>query len=264
MTFRTLSDGKAAGAANMARDEGLARELSRGEIPPTVRIYGWDPPAVSIGYHQSEEDLDRGALARAGIDLVRRPTGGRAILHWDEVTYCAAIPLAFGSPRAIYAMVNEALLEGIRAMGIPAALRGADADLRRAYSSAEGVPCFAFSVKSEIQVGGRKLVGSAQRRYGSAVLQHGSFLLGPGHRELARFVRADGDFPPGSLSAGIAADLAARTTEAGTVLGRPVGFVEAAEALAAGFERYFSRMPAPREFPGPRPASPTFFIRDRS
>jgi lipoate-protein ligase A len=263
MTIRTLTDGKAAGAANMARDEELARELGGGGIPPTVRIYGWDPPAVSIGYHQREEEIDRAALDRSGIDLVRRPTGGRAILHWNEVTYCAVMPVSLGSPRAIYAMINEALLDGIRAMGIPAGLSGPGVDLRRAYATAGGVPCFSFSVKSEVQVAGRKLVGSAQRRFGNAILQHGSFLLGPEHRGLARFVLAPGDGPRDVVSARIAADLGARTTDAGTVLGRPVPFAEAAGALAAGFGRYFSRMPDPREFPGPARAPHTLISQDR-
>lgn len=263
MTFRILRDGKADGAANMARDEELAREVDGGGVPPTVRIYGWEPPAVSIGHHQSGEDIDRGALDRSGIGLVRRPTGGRAILHWHEVTYCAAVPLSLGAPRALYAMINEALLEGIRALGIAAGLGGSGADLRRAYATPEGVPCFSFSVKSEIQAAGRKLVGSAQRRYGRAVLQHGSFLLGPQHRELARFVRAADGVPRDALAAGIAADLAARTIDAEALLGRPVTFGEAAEALAGGFERYFSRMPAPRELPGLVPASPTLHPQDR-
>jgi lipoyl(octanoyl) transferase len=263
MTFRILTDGKAAGAANMARDEEFALELGRGGIPPTVRIYGWDPPAVSIGYHQPEEDIDRASLERAGIDLVRRPTGGRAILHWNEVTYCAVVPVSLGSPRAVYAMINEALLDGIRAMGIPAVLSGSDVDLRNAYSTAGGVPCFSFSVKSEVQVAGRKLVGSAQRRFGNAILQHGSFLLGPEHRELARFVRASGDDPPDGVSARITADLESRTTDARTVLGRPVPFEEAAGAIAAGFGRYFSRTPAPRDLPGPWPAPSTFTPQDR-
>jgi lipoate-protein ligase A len=264
MNIRTLSDGKAAGAANMARDEELARELALGGIPPTVRIYGWDPPAVSIGYHQSGEEIDRAALARAGIDLVRRPTGGRAILHSDEVTYCAVLPLTLGPPRAIYAMVNEALLIGIREMGIEAQMGGSEPDLRRAYATAEGVPCFSFSVRSEIQAGGRKLVGSAQRRYGAVVLQHGSFLLGPAHRELARYVRPTGGVDGPSFSAGIAADLAVRTTDAATLLGREVAFPEAAAALAAGFERYFSRSSSSRDIPPPARMAGTFSPQELS
>ena len=252
MTFRTLNEGRAAGEANMTRDEQLARALGRGEIPPTARIYGWEPPAVSIGYHQSPDDLDREALSAAGIDLVRRPTGGRAILHWNEVTYCAVVPLSLGAPREIYSLINQALLEGIRAMGIPAGLSASGADLRHAYATARGIPCFSFSVASEIQSGGRKLVGSAQRRFGAAVLQHGSFLLGPEHRQLSRFIRSGG---PGDAAAeAIAADLELRTTDATTVLGRPVGFAEAAGALAAGFERFFSGL---RGTPSFRPDAPS-------
>lgn len=256
MTVRPLTEGKARGAANMARDVELALSLGRGGAAPVVRIYGWDPPAVSVGHHQDEGEIDRAALAGAGFDLVRRPTGGRAILHWNEATYCAAVPSSLGSPRAVYAMINEALLEGIRAMGIDAVLAGSDDDLRRAWSTAEGVPCFSFSVRSEIRAGGRKLVGSAQRRFPGGVLQHGSFLLGPEHRALARFVRGAGSADPAVVRAAVAAGLEARTTDASALLGRPVGFDEAAAALAAGFERYFSRVPAPAEPPGPDPAFP--------
>ena len=246
MTLRILLEGRAAGAANMARDTELATALASGpsSLPasgePVIRLYGWEPPAVSLGYHQDAEDVDAAALAREGIDLVRRPTGGRAILHWNEVTYCAAVPLALGSPRQIYAMLNAALLDGIRAMGIAAGLAADDDDLRMAASSAAGVPCFSTSVRSEIRAGGRKLVGSAQRRFGDVVLQHGSFLLGPEHRALARFVRARRGEEPGAPAAAIAAGLGARTTDAAAELRRGVGFVEAAGALASGFERYFS------------------------
>ncbi len=251
MTLRTLREGMAPGAANMERDQELARRLEHGEIGPTVRIYGWAPPAVSIGYNQDEGDFDTAALARAGIDLVRRPTGGRAILHAHEVTYCAVIPLSFGSPRSIYAMINEALLAGIRAMGIAAELNDADQDLRRAYAAPGGIPCFSTSVRSEIRSGGKKLVGSAQRRFGPVVLQHGSFLLGPQHREIARFVRGSG----GGTESGIAADLAARTTEAETILGRSVTFDEASGAIASGFERFPLPTPGRTGRPGMEPAS---------
>lgn len=251
MNVRVLAEGTASGAANMARDEGLARALAAGGIGPTIRLYGWAPPCLSIGFHQDEGDFDRGALARLGVDLVRRPTGGRAILHWHEVTYCALVPLAAGSPRAIYGMLNEALLAGIRSMGIPAELAGPGPALKAAYASPSGIPCFTVSVKSEIQVGGRKLVGSAQRRYGDAVLQHGSFLLGAQHREIAGLVRAAAPGP----RAAIAAAIAGTTTEAESVLGRVVSHEEASAALAAGFERYFSDTP---DIPRPSGAAPVF------
>ena len=239
MTVRILREGPAGGASNMTRDETLARQLERGEIEPTVRIYGWAPPAISIGFHQREDDFDVPELKRAGIDLVRRPTGGKAILHAHEVTYCAVLPLSYGAPRLLYLMIHEALLGGIRSMGIPAELNAEDQDLRRAYATTGGIPCFSTSVGSEIQVAGKKLVGSAQRRFGRVVLQHGSFLLGAQHRELARFVRpADG-----SPDNDIAASLTTRTTDAESILGRPVSFNEAANALAEGFEQFFAHDP---------------------
>jgi lipoate-protein ligase A len=249
MTVRVLTEGMRTGAENMSRDAGLAEALRRREIGPAIRIYGWDPPAVSIGYHQDEEDFDAAALAAAGVGLVRRPTGGRAILHAHEVTYCAVLPLSAGTPRSIYRMINEALLDALRSMGIPARLSDDDPDLRRALAAPEGIPCFSVAVRSEIRSGGKKIVGSAQRRYGDVILQHGSFLLGTAHREIARFVR--------SGAAAIGADLAAHTTEAETVLGRSVGFAEAAGAVAAAFERYFTRVRELREPPARHPASAT-------
>jgi lipoate-protein ligase A len=153
-------------------------------------------------------------------------------------------------------MIHEALLLGITSMGIQASLEESGSDLHGAYAGPEGIPCFSFSVKSEIRAGGRKLVGSAQRRFGRSILQHGSFLLGPQHLDLARFVRV----PAGGDADGLSAWLASRTTDAGTVLGRVVTFEEARDAVAAGFTRYFSRIPEPRELPGGAPVSSTVHL----
>ncbi len=253
MKVAILAEGRAAGARNMARDEALARALARGEIGPTIRLYGWAPPCLSIGFHQDEAGFDRAGLSRLGVDLVRRPTGGRAILHWHELTYCALLPLSAGSPRSIYALLNEALLGGIRSMGIPAELAGSGPGpgLKSAYDAASGIPCFTVSVKSEIQAGGRKLVGSAQRRYGDVILQHGSFLLGAQHREIAALVSETAPGPRGE----IAAALAERTTEAESLLGRAVTYDEARAAVLAGFERFFSDTP---DIPRPTGAVPDF------
>jgi len=228
MTLRVVVDGAAAGERNMEADAALADALARGEIPPTLRLYGWSPPAISIGYHQSEEDFDAVKMADAGIRLVRRPTGGRAILHWEELTYAAVLPLAAGSPREIYTAIHRTFLRGVLSMGIPADLGDGDGDMRAAGASPGGIACFSTSAKSEIRSGGKKLVGSAQRKVGGVILQHGSFLLGPRHLGIAEFVRPD--------RRGVAlTGLASRTTDAETILGRPVSFAEAAGAISAAF-----------------------------
>jgi lipoate-protein ligase A len=233
MNLRVITDRAGTGAANMAADASMAAALGRAEIPPTLRLYGWDPPALSIGYHQSERDFDVEKLARSGIDLVRRPTGGRAILHWHELTYAIVLPLSAGSPRDLYMAVHDTLLDGIRGMGIPALPGGSDEGLRASYSSPDGVACFSRSVRSEIQVGGKKIVGSAQRKIGDVILQHGSFLLGPQHRRLAEFLQGGAHGP-------VPVDFVSKTTEAETILGRPVSFSEAATAVASAFVTRFS------------------------
>jgi lipoate-protein ligase A len=233
MTLRVIIDGPAAGRLNMEKDSALAEALDRGEIPPTLRLYSWNPPALSIGYHQSASDFDTEKLRAAGIDLVRRPTGGRAILHWHELTYAIVLPLSSGAPRALYERVHEALLAGIGSLGIAAVLGGSDEGLRAAYENPGGVACFSRSVRSEIQAGGKKLAGSAQRKTGRVVLQHGSFLLGTQHRRIAGFIRS-------GTGGATAPDLTAGTTEAETILGRSVSFGEAADAVAASFTDRFS------------------------
>jgi lipoate-protein ligase A len=208
----------------MAIDEALLRARLAGEAPPTVRCFGWRPPAVSLGYGQPLDGIDQAACARLGIGLVRRPTGGSAILHEDpalELTY-SVVARRDDFPGA------DDLLETYRVLG-----SGLAAGLRRLGVEAEVVPlvrerpgpaptfCFARTGAYEIAVGGRKLVGSAQRRQGGGFLQHGSLLL---------------DTDPGRLRAvfcGVADPLAGITTVA-AVLGRRPGFDEVADALAAG------------------------------
>jgi len=234
MILEVIRDGAGTGAHNMAVDTARSVALDRGEIPPTLRLYGWDPPALSIGYHQAEEDFDAEKLRAAGIDLVRRPTGGRAILHWHELTYSVVLPLSAGSPRDLYMKIHEALLGGIRGLGITAGLGGSDEGLRASYTSPGGLACFSSSVRSEIQADGKKLAGSAQRKIGSAILQHGSFLLGPQHRRLAEFIL-------GGTNRGDLADFISKTTEAETILGRPVSFAEAAASVEESFVARFSK-----------------------
>jgi lipoate-protein ligase A len=165
----------------MAIDEALWRGRQAGTAPPTVRFFAWEPPTVSLGYGQALEGaVDIAACRRLGVGLVRRPTGGSAIYHDGperELTYSVtASSEDLGIPvdvLATYRWIARALVRGLRALGAPADLV--------AVSETDGPApafCFARTGRYEIEVAGRKLVGSAQRRHARSFLQHGSILLG--------------------------------------------------------------------------------------
>lgn len=171
--WRVLVDPPLAGATNMARDHALALHVGEGE--GVLRIYRWSSPTVSFGRNEPAKGLyrvDEGE--RRGFGFVRRPTGGRAVLHHLELTYAVVAPLAaLGGPRAAYLRINEGVVQGIRALGVEVELAR---NLGRAPSPGAG-PCFQQPAEGEVVVGGRKLVGSAQVRLGRNLLQHGSLLL---------------------------------------------------------------------------------------
>ena len=169
-------DGAADGPTNMARDHALVRRS--GPDGGFLRLYRWDPPTLSLG--RNEPGVGRYDVAEArtrGIGIVRRPTGGRAVLHAREVTYALAAPIRFfGGPRVAHRSINEALVRGLTRLGVEVTLAGPDADVRRTTRLDLGA-CFRTPAPGEIVAGGRKLVGSAQVRVGDALLQHGSILL---------------------------------------------------------------------------------------
>ncbi|MCY3810039.1 MAG: lipoate--protein ligase family protein [Gemmatimonadetes bacterium] len=171
LSWRILVDGPLPGAANMARDHALAELVGRGEA--VLRLYRWRPAALSLGRNEPFGEIHRRLLAsRPDVGVVRRPTGGRAVLHDRELTYGVAAPVsAFGGLRAAYRAINRALVEGLGRLGVAAELARP-----AALPPGAGV-CFADSAEGEVVAAGRKLVGSAQRRVGGAFLQHGSLLL---------------------------------------------------------------------------------------
>jgi lipoate-protein ligase A len=154
--------------------------VSAGESPPTLRLYCWSSPALSIGYAQDRDrDVDTEACRARGIAVIRRITGGRAVLHDAEVTYSVSAPAGqpgFGSGlEAAYRHIAAGLVAGLRLLGLQAALAVPGA--RGPAPPSRAAACFAATSRHEIAVDGRKLVGSAQRREGGAFLQHGSVLL---------------------------------------------------------------------------------------
>lgn len=144
---------------------------------PVLRFYRWDPPCLSLGRNQRARGAYRGeAAGRLGVDVVRRPTGGRAVYHDQELTYAVTAPAGlWGGLRASYARLNAALRRGLAALGVEVSVRGEGSGPRA--PEPDGRACFRDPLPGEVMAGGRKLVGSAQWRQEGALLQHGSILL---------------------------------------------------------------------------------------
>jgi len=231
--WRLLITGFADGATNMAIDEAIMRGVLEGLAPSTLRFYGWEPPCVSIGYSQSlEKEIDLARCAGAGVDWVRRPTGGRAILHVDELTYSVVTrlddPRAAGGVVESYRRLSRGLVAGLSLLGVPAI----QAEYQRnentnGFSSA----CFDVPSHYEVTVDGKKLVGSAQVRRQGVLLQHGTLPLYGDITRLVDYLRLDSDAEREALRR----KLAQRAATLETALGRRVEFEEAARVMAQGF-----------------------------
>jgi lipoate-protein ligase A len=215
----------------MALDVQLARSAKPTDSP-ILRLYQWRPWAISLGHHQSIAEIDLDRCRADGIDVVRRPTGGRAILHAEELTYSVVLPRACGIPMqtisSTYRLVSEALVSGLRTLGLDVTFGKSS---RVPYQTQ--APCFATSTLYEIQWRGRKLVGSAQRRYEDAVLQHGSILLGNAHLNLADYLRID---PSQERRVDLRHALRSRTATVTEAAGVEVPLFEVVEAVIRGFE----------------------------
>jgi lipoate-protein ligase A len=195
--WRVLVDPPLPGHANMARDHALAQQLDASE--GALRLYRWDPPTVSFGRNEPARGRYLEGLAREeGVGFVRRPTGGRAVLHDRELTYALVFPQkAFGGLKRSYRLINQGLLAGIRALGATAELAAASGP----SLPPDAGPCFRQPAEGEVTALGRKLIGSAQVRIGGNVLQHGSIIL-EGHQDLLGRLGAREDVgvsPPASL-----------------------------------------------------------------
>ena len=166
------------GVSNMAVDMAVAEAVAEGSQLPTLRLYGWEPFCLSLGYGQRAREADLPALNRHGWALVRRPTGGKAILHGDELTYSLCLPLdhelASGDVIESYRRISAGLLLGLEQIGLSASAKHQGAGVRQ---SEAGPVCFDVPSHYEIVVDGRKLVGSAQMRRKGVILQHGTIPL---------------------------------------------------------------------------------------
>ncbi|MFB9753266.1 biotin/lipoate A/B protein ligase family protein [Paenibacillus hodogayensis] len=182
--WRFIRSGAGTPADNMAIDEAMLIAHSEGKTPPTVRFYGWNPATLSIGYFQKAEDeiaLDE--LERQGVGFVRRPTGGRAVLHDRELTYSMIVSEEYpdmpSTVNEAYRVLSEGLVHGFRHLGLRAEMvnLGSSEEKAKYTSTAGSAACFDSPSWYELVVEGRKIAGSAQTRSRGVILQHGSILL---------------------------------------------------------------------------------------
>jgi lipoyl(octanoyl) transferase len=180
--WRLIEDGPMDGRLNMAIDRAILTACERGQAPATLRLYGWDKPTLSIGYSQDEsKDIDRIQCGRRNIPIVRRFTGGRALLHQFELTYSLVAPIPHSQfPENLaesFGAVSKAVINSLILAGVSQPKMVGKAQRRSGARNPRSPACFSTPNHWEITVGGKKLAGSAQRRLSGAFLQHGSILM---------------------------------------------------------------------------------------
>jgi lipoyl(octanoyl) transferase len=232
--WRLIVDSPMMGAYNMAVDEAIMLAVSDGKALPTLRLYDWEPLCLSLGYGQRLRDADLDRIDTAGWQIVRRPTGGKAILHGNELTYSVSIPreheLAQGDVVESYRRISEALMTALTYLGLSPA-----SEMQAKGNQGLGPVCFEVPSHYEITAGGKKLIGSAQVRRKDAILQHGTLPLSG---DIALI--CDALAYPDEGSREEAKQLVReRATTLETVLGETIAWGTAAETLLRGFADTF-------------------------
>ena len=248
MEWRLIKDSYHTGFMNMAIDEAIMIAHREGLVPPTIRFYQWSPPAVSLGYFQDlKKEIDVDVCQDMGIDIVRRPTGGKAVLHDKELTYSFIIrenhPLVNDSILETYKKISGGMIRGLSYLGIKAELvplreklkseslpKGEKSEIR--HSDSKSI-CFSVPSQYEVQVEGKKIVGSAQARKREIVLQHGSLLIELEKDKLFSVF----NFPSVQIRERLKTRFNATSLE--EILKKKIKFSELSEILPRGFEEEF-------------------------
>ncbi len=221
--WRLLNTGHLDGATNMAIDEAISRAVQANLVPPTLRFFGWNPACLSLGQAQPGADVDRDACRALGVEVVRRPTGGRD-LHIDELTCSVIAPdtesHVTGTIVDSYRRLSEGLLNGLKLMGVPTQ----QADRPDGHDRDAGPVCFEVPSNYEIIFDGKKLIGSAQMRKAGVVLQHGTLPL---HGDIARISHCLVSKPDPDR-------VRQRATMVEAAIGRALAFEDAARWMAQG------------------------------
>jgi lipoate-protein ligase A len=247
--WRLLLSGRNRGSYNMALDDAIwqnfATGLEAGKQPaPILRFYGWEPPALSLGYAQrAEREVNFKACEELGVEWIRRPTGGRAILHdYAELTYSLVgsveDPQFSGGVLESYRKISGALVEGLRLLGVQAEMAEKD---RRGHADALTSACFDAPSAYEITWQERKIIGSAQARQRGVLLQQGTILLSVDVEKLFAVL----ELPARLDRAKTIAQVTGRLTSIEEARGRAVSFAEAEEAFVQGFATHFG-LPLPQ------------------
>jgi lipoyl(octanoyl) transferase len=232
--WRWLDSGTLDGASHMSLDAALLLNPSRVAVP-TFRIYQWNPRCISLGIHQPDFPVNFERCRNECVDVVRRPTGGRAVFHSDEITYALVIPRESEwyarSKHDLYRVISSGIEKGLRDLGLPVEYVRHSAPLNSPTDPSASISCFSSPARWEILLAGKKLVGSAQRLTADGFLQHGSILTGKGHSRLM-------DFFLSTETQSIVLEKKAISIE--EFSGRKLSRGEAAASLRAAMEEVFS------------------------
>jgi lipoyl(octanoyl) transferase len=236
MKWIFINSGSNTGKYNMDFDLQLASNFKNNEI--ILRLYKWNPYCISLGANQSLNSINSELAYKDNIDIVVRPTGGRAVLHSEELTYSVIYPVdTCSSARFIYNQVNLALLKGLRIYDSRLSsfeLESSQPNFAEIYKRENSAICFAVTAKSEIKFLGKKIVGSAQRKFGKVILQHGSILCGPFHRRITQYLNLT-DEGKGEIDK----EIEDKTIEIENILNQKMNYSRLVLSLFKGFEEHY-------------------------
>lgn len=237
MVWKFIDTGSNTGSYNMDYDISLAENFSDDEI--IFRVYRWKPYCISLGANQNFNDINIDKCKSDKIDCVKRPTGGRAILHSEELTYSVIYPIDYNtSAHHLYNQINYALKKGLGYYNSRLnliELEHSQPDFKSFYKQDNSSVCFAVSAKSEINFNNKKLVGSAQRKFGKVILQHGSILCGNYHLNIVDYLNISEE-----RKLQIKNEVTESTIDLQTILNADINFSELTESLIKGFEDHFN------------------------
>ncbi|MEK6684598.1 MAG: biotin/lipoate A/B protein ligase family protein [Nitrospirota bacterium] len=230
--WRIIEDGPGHAAWNMAVDEAIAESCRRGLVPPTIRFYAWTRPALTIGYFQkADRDLNQSVCRKEEIPIVRRITGGRAVLHGDDLTYCVASGAHGELPdtlRGSFLAIRRGFIRGLHHLGVEA-----DSVRPPAKETGRSPLCFMSASGHEITCQGRKIIGSAQRRWKDGMLQQGSLLMGFNPETTHQFFR----FPDETRRERIIRESRSRVIGLGDLIPTRMTSEMIVRQIATGFEQ---------------------------